>query len=599
MRIQSINVENFLGVRSAYVECASAVTLVAGANGAGKSSIRDAVALALTGDLGRVHLKKDAGQLVHVGQAGGFCEVTDADGDVFTVALTEGGKLKETRGSLQDDPTLPYVLDAQRFARMPVTDRRAFLFGLMNISMKPAEIKSRLVDRLFPAGCNETQMMRIDRVLPLLRTGFDAAADEAKSKATAAKGAWRAITGETYGAVKAIDWKAPTAAFDQAAFAAAQNALAKADEAVSSAQRALGELQAGKKAHDEQLARIEGLKEAASKVDRIKAKLAKDEEDLKTWGLEVVRLRSLVGDAPRVGLVHTLARALDHLVSELDPEGTYKDAQSALDEYEREHGKVRAKGGDAEARALLPAAEKSLNLYSAAVVNDKRDLAFAERAAEDLKTIQAATWSAAPLSEATQQLVDLQAAKTKAAATLEALRTGKLAAEGAKKKTADAAAQHLEVEAWDAIGKALAPDGIPAQLLAEAIAPINARLEQSAADAEWPVALIGDDMAITAAGRPYSLLSESEQWRVDAMVAEAIAHLSEARLLVLDRIDVLDPQKGRGDLFAWLDVLAENGEIDSALLFGTFKALPSDLPATVTAHWIERGVVAQPMKAAA
>ena len=42
---------------------------------------------------------------------------------------------------------------------------------------------------------------------------------------------------------------------------------------------------------------------------------------------------------------------------------------------------------------------------------------------------------------------------------------------------------------------------------------------------------------ITAGGREYRLLSESERYRVDAVLAEAVANLSGARLLVLDRAD--------------------------------------------------------------
>ena len=94
-----------------------------------------------------------------------------------------------------------------------------------------------------------------------------------------------------------------------------------------------------------------------------------------------------------------------------------------------------------------------------------------------------------------------------------------------------------------------------------------------------------------------SLLSESEKWRVDAMIAEAVSHLSGLKLLVLDRFDVLDIQ-GRTDLLAWLDILAANGEIDTALIFGTLKALPGELPATIGAHWIEAGVMGK-LKAAA
>ena len=45
-------------------------------------------------------------------------------------------------------------------------------------------------------------------------------------------------------------------------------------------------------------------------------------------------------------------------------------------------------------------------------------------------------------------------------------------------------------------------------------------------------------------------------------------------------------------------MLAETGEIDTALIFGTLKALPSNLPATIETHWIENGVVAQLAEAA-
>lgn len=599
MRINSITVENFLGVRAAAIACDTAVTLVAGPNAAGKSSIRDAVALALTNNLGRVSTKKESGRLVHADQAAGYVEVVNADGDQWGVTITAAGKVSPTNKA-EPDPIFPYVLDAQRFALLDDTDRRKFLFGLMGVKLAPAEIKSRLLDRLYPKGCSGADMIRVDRIVPLLRGGFAPAAEEAKSKATAAKGAWRAITGETYGAVKAVSWRAAASAFNQAAFDAAQKLVASADEKVGAAQRQLGTLQAEKKTHDEQQARVAGLKESAEKLPRIKTKLAKDEEDAKTWGLEVTQLRQRAGAGPRVGLVHDLAASLAWCMSFENPAAKRlpeeDQAWARLDAYEKEHGKLGA-AGDKDAAAKLPQAVKSVELYTAAVLNGKRDLATSERAAEDLKTISASTWSAAPLTLAGDQLVAAQLEKTEAFTKLDALRTAKAAAEGAEKKTTEAAAHHADVAAWDAIGDALSPDGIPAQLLAEAIQPINARLEQSAADAEWLQVAIGDDMRVTSGGRLYPLLSESEKWRVDAMVAEAIAHLSGARLLVLDRMDVLDPT-GRADLFAWLDVLATNGEIDTALVFGTLKALPAELPATVTGHWIENGVVAQLAEAA-
>ena len=71
----------------------------------------------------------------------------------------------------------------------------------------------------------------------------------------------------------------------------------------------------------------------------------------------------------------------------------------------------------------------------------------------------------------------------------------------------------------------------------------------------------------------------------------------DMKLLVLDRFDVLD-LKGREDLLYWLDAMAEDGEIDTALVFGTLKALPAQLPETIGAVWIDNGAAGQIKEAA-
>ena len=135
-------------------------------------------------------------------------------------------------------------------------------------------------------------------------------------------------------------------------------------------------------------------------------------------------------------------------------------------------------------------------------------------------------------------------------------------------------------------------------MLGEALGPVNSRLADSHFATEWPIVTITQDMEIAADGRPYALLSESEQWRADAMIAETIAHLSGEKLLVLDRVDVLDIE-GREDLLFWLDDLAGSGQIDTCLLFATLKALPAKLPESVEAVWIENGATGGKLKAAA
>jgi hypothetical protein len=220
-------------------------------------------------------------------------------------------------------------------------------------------------------------------------------------------------------------------------------------------------------------------------------------------------------------------------------------------------------------------------------------LASAEAAAKMLAEIEDAKSEPAPAPEeidAVKIMVD--ALKKSRAATQDLIKTleqDERASSQADHRTKSARGHHVDVAQWEAIADALAPSGIPGEMLGEALGPINSRLASSSNCAEWLRAGIDADMAVTGDGRAYALLSESEKWRVDAMIAEAISHLSGVKLLVLDRVDVLGLE-GREDLLYWLDGLAGDGSIETALLFATLKAIPAQLPAGVSAHWIENGI---------
>ncbi len=593
MRISNLYVDNFLGIELADVPVRAPVLLFCGANGSGKSSIRDAIALALTGDLGRVSLKKDAAQLIRDGAHTAICEVTDGDGDARKVILRDG---KVDGKRLEVDPILPYVLDAQRFAALSTTERRAFLLGLTGVKTEQGDIARRLEAR----GCH---IGKAHRILSLLRSGFDAAHGEAKSQATEAKTAWRVTTGEPYGSEKAKTWRAPVPAFDAGKQKELQTKLAAADAAIGSWHERIGQINEEAKRRTAMRSAISSLQEGAERRPRIEAKLAIDRGELAAWDAQLRKLEAAAGDAPRVGLVHELAACLSTMmrcIAHEDDEGLFGHApevaraNAALSAYAAEHGPLdAAPGGDPDARAKLPAALQSRALMASAVANGERDLKQALAAAEELARIEtelAQPFDQAALDEAQAQIQIITASRAAATAELDALRTTKAAAESAEAKTKAAGEHAVTVAEWDAIAQALSPDGIPAELLGEALGPVNDRLTQSALDAEWPRVEITVDMEIRTAlhERPYRLLSESERWRCDAMIAEAIAHVSGVRLLVLDRMDVLD-LPGRGDLFAWLDVLAENGEIDSAVIFATLKAPPTELGERVQVEWIEAG----------
>lgn len=605
MKITSIQTSNVLGARAIDVQLPKPVTLFAGKNGAGKSSLQEAIRMAMTGESVRVGLKKDYGALVTEGQESGFVEVETADAS-YSVVLPSG------KGLHSENPMLPFVLDAQRFARMDDKERRTFLFGLMGVKLDGASVTQRMLDKGLDGK-------KVEQIAPFLRAGFDAAQKEAAAKARDAKASWKTATGgETWGKDKAPKWQPAALPADaEKAGTRHENAVAKMKEVeqeLGAAQQALGAAKAKAQARQQMAAQRDELAEKAGRIDRIKAKLGRDEAEVAEWQAKVDETRAKAGVAPvnpkspgeflLRGLASVTAEFVELTCNHPEVEwdsSLLNRAAAHLAEYRKLHGEPVVGDApaqpDAEAVAKLPEYEKALALVQSAVANDKRDLAAAEQAAAKLKE----------LDEEAAETIDLEPLQAKVAELTEK-RDGwradadkyRAVAEQAARRQAvidQAAALHADVLAWTDIADALAPDGIPGEILAEALGPINDRLHVSAGFAEWEQVVIHSDMRITYGLRDYALISESEKWRTDAMIAEAVSFLAGVKLLVLDRFDVLD-LKGREDLLYWLDGMAEDGDIETALLFGTLKALPAQLPERIGAHWIDNGAAGQIKEAA-
>ncbi len=620
MKITRITTSNFLGARAVDLELSKPVSLIAGKNGAGKSSIRDALALAFTADLCRVSLKKDAAALISEGGESCFVEVATS-GDTYGVAITAAGKISDTMAGKETPAALPYVLDAQRFSRMPDNERRQFLFGLMGVKMDGQAIKQRLLAK----GFDEK---RVEQILPILRTGFDAASKEAASKARDAKASWKTATGgETWGKDKAAKWQPaplPEGAENAAAnHEAAKTHLQEVTGELDIAQQSLGAVKHSYNQQKEAEGKRAGLEAIAANVDRYTTKLNLDTVELQAWEEKVADCKARAGVAapdPKApgefllrGLAGVTREFLGLTVESQGLQGYKGDlyaswkqfeelinrAAKHLNEFTKLHGDPVGHGAlpDPEAVAKLPEYENALRLMQSSVANGKRNLEAAQIAVEQLKVLDSMKESAGDTSEAEAKVAALNAKRSAAQAEVEKYRD--IADKFAKRKTLidQVKKMHTDVLAWTDIADALAPDGIPGDLLSEALGPINEHLRVSAADAEWEPAQINTDMSITYGLRDYALISESEKWRADAMIAEAVSHISGMRLLVLDRFDVLD-LKGREDLMYWLDGMAEDGAIDTALIFGTLKSLPAQLLPSIDAFWIENGAAGKMKEAA-
>ena len=607
MKIHSIHVDGFLGARQVDIALIEPVTLIAGQNGAGKSSIANAIALALNAELGRVDLKKDAARLVTEG-ATAACVQIQTDGADFEVHITKAGKITDHAAGRKPHPALPFALDASRFSRLPDAERRTLLFGLLGIETTP----EATAERLARMQCDAE---KVAAVTPALRAGFVAGEKHARELASQARGKWVAVTGEkAYGDKKAEGWEPPPAAAlagDPAALA--ENASARANELgeqIGALQQELGAVRATREAAQQRAVRIERLREQAGMVERIKGRLATAEENVAHCRAQLAGAGSEDPKAPGSYLLRGLASALDEFVALTGEshgvvgyhmngdvagwsefESLINRSAAHLGEYRKLHGDPNAEPADPGRLAEL---RRALQTAESGAANARRDLAAAEAAGAELAALEQAAPADTPKTEDIEsRLTDARRRHADWQADVQKYLEAAGAAERRAKQIADAARHHADVQQWLAIADALSPDGIQAAMLADALTPINTRLAENAALAQWPAPKITADMAIVVDGRPIALLSESERWRTDALLTVSLAQLSGLRFAVLDRFDCLD-MTGREDLLFWLSDLAEAQQIDAVILLGTLKAAPpaGGLPPHIEAHWIERGTLA-------
>ncbi len=573
MRITKLEITNFQGLRHAALDVSAPVLLVAGHNGAGKSSLLDAIAMAFNGQPRRVSLKKDMAQLVTEGAKKGEARVEWLDAayevQVCGVALPTG------KGSaLTDSPFLPYVLDASLFASLDAKERRRVLFDLSGASTSPNQIAERLVAKGHAAAL-------VEKVKPLLRSGFPAAVEQAKAYASESRGAWKAITGENYGSEKAVDWGpellATVVTEDQVAEAGKNLQLLEDD--LAEAQQALGASKQARQAADGRAQRIAKLRELVDLEPRRRNKLATDEANQDEWSEKVMAAEAAASGEPAhqpLTCPHCQG-AVDLQAGQLvahQPPAKVADPEAAkrLEEY----------------RGYLASAQR-------AVANSQRDLKESEDAAAQAAALEAET-AKAPSAEAIangeQAINELRQARDRQQAKVQSLQEAFNAAAQRQDVIKQAAGFHAEVCAWSALADALSPTGIPAEILADAIGPVNELLQRLSGTAGWSPVQISADIDVTFGGRLYGLLSESERWRCDATLALAIATISGLRLALLDRFDVLDVPARTQQAMKLFQSLAAGGEIDTLIVAGTLKEPMAKTPEWLQAVWIDGGHIA-------
>ena len=543
--INQITTTNMMGLRGTVTFAPKAASLIAGPNGHGKTSLVEAIRLALLGGTGRVDLKKELAALVTDGEKKASATVGTASG-AYSFALPDG------KGTHIEDATglLPILLEPHKFAQLKDGERRRLVLTAGGVRLGVEAVRAATAER-------NRDSDKVEAVLPLLRQGFDEAAKEASRRATEAKGAWRAITGETYGSSKADDWSAPVPAFDAEALAMAEQAVVDIESEMADSRVHLGQMQHQRGAAEAAQRQAAELREAAGQFKRRSDKLARDEQELAEWKAKLAALEELCsGD-------------FDEPLACPCCGGALKMEGGTLVEF------VPATA-TADDHKALAAARETVAMLTRAVANSQRDLKQSETAKAQLDSLTGSGESLDELDRRIAVLIEaLQGLNQRLSLARDVVREhseAKRATESAATKTATAAAHHADVQAWTAIAEDLQPNGIQAQMTSKALLPLQQLLAKFSDTLGWRSVELNNDMAISAGGRPYRLLSESEQWRVDLVLAMALATLSGIGLVVIDRFDVLD-LPGRGAVLDLIDTATAGGALQ-VIIAGTLKAAP-------------------------
>lgn len=537
-----IEIRNYRGIERARIECAP-IALVCGLNGAGKTSITEAVAAALTGQANIVPgvTKAEAGVLMRDGAKRGACEITGEAG--AWSAFWPGCTVKA-----EPAPISAYAAGTASLCDMKPKDVAAELIAILGATPAEPETLAALEAAGVPAA-----MARA--VWGFVATeGWDAAHKRATSRATEAKGAWEAATGERWGAVKGASWRHP--------------ATVDADQATLAADRAEKEsaLERAVAARAVDAAQVERWQAVADDGARAAEELDAARTALAAADYELEAALQALADAPRPP-EHPMG--CPHCGGAVRLDRGALVAAEAVDPAESE----RLVAAFAAAASRVEQARQTRNIAESPARSIERRVAAAEEARRNIAEARTDGTSA-----------------DEVAAAREALRIAR-DAEAAAECNERAAAAHARIVGFLAAAEVLAPTGIRQTVARRHLGELARIIGGLAAVAGWQTVTIGEDGVTRYGGRSFWLLSRSEQFRARVLLQIAIAQRQGAPLVVIDAADILD-RDGRNGLFRILRAAAGDGL--RALVTMTINR-QEEAPNLATAgigrtYWIEHGV---------
>lgn len=584
--IKSVSIRNFMGIESLDLPLTAPLNFISGQNEAGKSSVRDAILWAFTGQARGLKTHADQAAMIREGEKAAEVHVILADGKTFVRRKTPKSNATIS-GEVPDIGLSPAILfDPYTFLFLPEAQRRELLFQVIpGLNTTVADIYARLgQDERFKIFENDATNPQGASLLAIVKIavsqGFPAAEKEAVTRRREVKRVLDTLS-DTKEPEKTItidgqEYDIPTL-----------NATA--------IEGTLKELQAQKDDFLRQKGAREGRvrrqKQITAQLDQIRAMLEPPHEitgieveiaDLKRSLQEVneqiakvsTRQETFPATCPAITILPTPCPNAGQMIGQEPP------AIGVITALQQ--NKTGLEKTLAQATARLQEARRQEEEYRAAMTR-KATLE------EDLAKLESEPEAGADLDA---EIATRGRRIARGRSFQEAIRDYEATLAQFKDAHGKVEACNQEITLYDALAKALAPAGIPSQMIAEALSGVNDRLAEAGAYLFPGRKLcLTPELNIILQNSPYPTLSKSAKFRVGIAFQYALARLAGARWLMIDEADTLDGLH-QTELINFL--LASLSSFDQIMVFATgdFAAPWSEVP-RAQSWWIENGKIAE------
>ena len=551
-----IEIRNYRGIERADFDVRG-ITLIGAINYQGKSSICEAVGAALARQpIPKVKAGKEPGKFtgrLSKGKLGLFVKDGTKKGHVAVSGEAGSVKITWPDGEISTDGKAPgssvFAAGMMSPFDLPDDPRYAYFSDLLKVSPAFADLAAALTD----AGMKNADFHK--RIWKSVEeNGWDLAAKIAKDAGAKSKGAWEEATGENWGVDKARSWL-PTPWSDAWLDETPESMHETVEAARSMLHLAIAESALGA----DELRKIE---ETAARKPPEPLLLDRRLATANTALTDAVQARDKLprADDLRDALqCPHCSKAVIYRASKLE-----KAVQLSADEMKTRRAAIQ------KAQAIVDARQKEVDGAAAAVAAANREIN--------------------EIADAKAKLTDARSRKGGAAqVAIEQIKVDAAEAALKSREAYDRATKAMKAVAASAmILQVLAPDGVRRQTLQRAVAEFNKELNTLCSAVGLSAVSLDDNMEPEYQTRPYVMLSESEQYLVNAVVRISIAKREGADLIIMDRADVF-MKEGRNALLGMLL------EADIPCIMAMSVNLPSVLPdmqkvGGIT-YWVEGGIL--------